>query len=363
MERPENDRTITIKINGQHRSYEESSDIKNNIDEIQELSNNGVIDREGINKDPDSLSLEQTAAAKEATDDDDIFEWILPEETVETDLKEYKIATKEKKENKKGIGQLGKSFKKNGQGRMLTSVFLTVFFAIILGTGFGLIMLKLVLSEHTVEVEQQPTVTEPIIEETKQPEAIESAVLQPLTAFVIQGGVFSNLEAAKQVQEDYIQKGISAKVIEINGQAVLYLGIASSIEEAKEIGKQFKEKGYDSFAKPITLDEKTIKGILPEEKKIIDAAPSIYAVLAEGVTEASLTSTISDKVVEKMKNGLNKVQSVDDKQLKNEGIISLKSELTKAQQQLLVFKESKDTASLAKAQQHLLEFISIYHTI
>ncbi len=358
VEGPEKGRTITIKINGKHRSYKENlveegqkEDIK--IERLQE---------EVKTEKWDNMSLEESAAAKE-TADDDSFDWILPEDTIETDLKEYKIATQTKKTSKKGNGTFGQSFKKNRHKGFLTSVFITVFFAILLGTGFGFIMLKLVITENSAEMEQ-PVIAEPVAEEeVKQPEGSETAVLQPLSTFVIQGGVFSNIEAAKQIEGEHIQKGISSKVIETNGQAVLYLSTASSIEDAKVIGNQFKDKGYEAFAKPITLEEKSLEGLLPAEKKIINAAPTIYQAIAEGATEAATKQTLSDANADKIAAQIESIKTIKEDQLKNKGIISLNNELNHAQQQLMAYKGTKDSTALTKVQQHLLEFVSVYQAL
>ncbi|MEH7343657.1 SPOR domain-containing protein [Bacillus sp. JJ1532] len=359
VEGREKGRTITIKINGEHRSYEENLVEENQKEDIKIEH----LQQEGRTENWDNMSLEESAAAKE-TADDDSFDWILPEDTIEeTDLKEYNIAAQTKKSSKKGNGTFGQSFKKNRHKGFLTSVFITVFFAILLGTGFGFIMLKLVITENSAEIEQ-PVIAEPAVEEVvKQPEGSETAVLQPLSTFVIQGGVFSNIEAARQIEGDHIQKGIPSKVIDINGQAVLYLSIASSIEEAKEIGNQFKDKGYEAFAKPITLDEKSLEGLLAVEKKIIDAAPGIFQAIAEGATEAATKQTLSDANVDKIAAQIESIKTDKGDQIKNKGIISLNNELNHAHQQLMAYKESKDSAALTKVQQHLLEFFSVYQAL
>ncbi|WNS74460.1 SPOR domain-containing protein [Bacillus sp. DTU_2020_1000418_1_SI_GHA_SEK_038] len=358
VEGPEKGRTITIKINGKQRSYEENLVEEKHIEDIKIES----LREENRTEKWDDLSFKESAAAKETTEDDS-FDWILPEDAIEPDLREYNIATKTKTVNKKGIRTFGQSFKKNGHKGFLTSIFITVFFAILLGTGFGFIMLKLVITENSAEIEQ-PVTAEPAVEEDiKQPADTETGVLQPLSTFVIQGGVFSNIEAARQIEEDHIQKGIPSKVIEINGQAVLYLSVSSSIEDAKEIGNQFKDKGYEAFAKPVTLEEKSLEGLLPEEKKVIDAAPAIYQAIAEGASEAARTHTLSDAIIDKIAAQMESIKSIKEDQLKNKGILSLNNELTHAHQQLLAYKESKDITALTKVQQHLLEFLSVYQSM
>ncbi|KAB2338716.1 SPOR domain-containing protein [Cytobacillus depressus] len=365
MEGPEKGRTITIKINGKHRSYDEGTKAEkemNRKDREKEIETDRLIDEEPSTKNVNSSAFNEAAATKEAADDD-TFDWILPEESDETDeIIEYQIATSTKKTSNKGIGSFSKSFKKNNRNKFLSTILLTVFFAILLGTSFGFILLKLVITEKEAET-AQPATTEPLAEEQTEAKGSDSAVLQPLSTFVIQGGVFSKLEAAKQVQEEQNQNGVPSKVIEMNGQAVLYLSVASSIDEAKEIGNQLKSKGLKVFAKPITLNEKAINNLLPEEKKIIELAPAYYQVLTEGATEAELTNTLSSAMFNNIEKQASAVNTLEEGKLKNKKILSLKNELTNAYQQLASYKETKDAAALTKCQQHLLEFISIYYTL
>ncbi|MBU8879560.1 hypothetical protein BGM26_11240 [Bacillus sp. FJAT-29790] len=359
MDRPENGRTITIKINGKHRSYQEIKELDKSQGK-QEAERESIQETNVPNREIDSFPSIETAAAQEALEDES-FDWILPEETMESDAKEDTIAKQPKRTNKNPFGTISKNLKKNNQNSFLSSVLIAVFFAVLLGTSFGLIMLKLVITEKEIATEQ-PVIT---VENPgdKQSTGSEKLMLQPLTAFVVQGGVFSTSEAAKQFQDETIPKGSSAQIIEMNGQAFLYLSVADSIEHAKEVGTQFKSKGIDVFAKPITFEEKSLNGLLPEEKKLLEAAPTIYETLAAGAAEATIGNSISDTIAASVEKQSAMLSGIESKLLKNDGIITLKGELDNAIQQLKAYKQSPSQATLTKYQNHLLGFLAAYHSL
>ncbi|MBS4191466.1 hypothetical protein KHA94_14850 [Bacillus sp. FJAT-49705] len=360
VDRPDKGRTITIKINGNQRSYEENKIPENKLNQ-EDLENDRLIVDEDQKVNFDYFSSNEAAATQETTDDDN-FDWILPEDTIEqSDLAEYKIATKSKKINKKGLAAFGSSLKKNNRNGLLSSVFITVFFAILLGTSFGFIMLKLVITENTAETEL-PAITEPVPEE-KEGAGSETVIVKSLSTFVIQGGVFSTVESAKQVQEDNIQKGIPSQVIEMNEQAVLYLSVADSIENAKEMSQQLKGKDIEVFAKPISFEEKSIAGLLPEEKKFMEAVPLIFEVMTAGATEAAVDNSISEETLKNIEKQAAILKASKTDQFKHEGIILLKSELDLAYAQLKSYSESNDSNVLTKLQQHLLGFLSTFHSV
>lgn len=359
MEGSEKGRTITIKINGKQREYDERlTEDKRIVTEIEK--NERLIESKEPRIKEETVMLDEIAAARELEEEDQ-FDWVLPEETIQQEVKEFKIATPKKKNAIQGLAGLG-YFHTNKQKRLLTSIFITVFCAVVLGTSFGFIMLKLVITENAVETEK-PAVAEPSGEQKEQPKGTESVALAPLETFVIQGGVFSNIETAKQISNENIQKGIASQALQINGQAVVYLSVAGSIEDAKSVGAQLKGKGFEVFAKPITFGGKTIEGLLPEERKIVESVPVIYAALAEGVADAGLHSALSAAAIEKIEAHSKILITEGDHPIKNEGIMTLNKELSRANEQLNLYKKSKDPDLLTEAQQHLLGFLAAYQAL
>ncbi|MBT2688097.1 hypothetical protein J7I93_07875 [Bacillus sp. ISL-47] len=353
MDKPNNGKTITIKINGKDRPFQEKNEGKQKKNwKPKEL------ERKEKHEETEFFTSIQTAAAKEA---DDSFDWILPEETEDSEIKEFKVATPPKSPAKKGLSTLAKNFKRKNKQGFLTSIFLAVFFAVLLGTSFGFIMLKLVFTDQAAET-IAPAVTETPAS-SGQPPGTETAALDPLATFVVQGGVFSNSEAAKQIQEANAQKGANSKLIEMDGQTFLYLGVADSIEHAKEMGGALKSKGIDVFAKEIIFDAKSIEGLNAVEKKILEMAPSMYQTLTAGAASAAVEKTMPAGLVEDMKKQSAALNELQADQIKKQGLISIKEELENASKQMNAFQQTGDAASAEKVQQHLLAFLAAYQSL
>lgn len=350
VDKPGKGKTITIKIDGKNRSFEETK-----AEKI-------AYDQKDYEKEVDHFASKEAAASKEVVEDDN-FDWILPDEPPESVIKEYTITKQQKQTNKKVIGVISSNFKKNNRNGLLTSVLIAVFFAILLGTSFGLIMIKLVTTEKAIEP-AEPVIAQPKSDPKKnQPTGVETLVLEPLSTFVIQGGVFSSTEAAKQIQEESIQKGIPAQIVEINGQAFLYLSVADSIEHAKNIGKQISGKGIEVFAKPITLEGKSLEGLQSEEKKLLEAVPTLYEILATSAAEATVASEIPEALAESAEKQAAALTKIEASQMKNEKVLSIKTDMESAIEQMRKYKQSPNPDVLTKLQQHLLSFLAVYQSL
>ncbi|WP_419393646.1 stage II sporulation protein B [Cytobacillus praedii] len=366
VDREEKGKTITIKINGKNHTFLETARKENERLKMENKSER-LIEETVQNNKYDYSSAIEAAASKEAADEEN-FDWILPDESsdFDMDVQEYKIVKQPKKQSQKGIGAISKNFKKNNRNGMLSSVFLTVFFAILLGTSFGLLLLKLVITENETPVDQ-PVIAEPATEKTEDTPASvgekESVALDPLSTFIVQGGVFSNKGAAEQMKDGTIQLGAPAQVVEMNGQAFLYVSVADSIEHAKEIGVKLKSKGIEVFAKPITFEGKTLKDLQGEERKVMEAAGAIYQSLAAGASEAAAGQTISASTLEEAEKQGSILKNISEDKLKHEGVIAIKTELDQAIEQLRAYKQTPELSIQTKLQQHLLGFLAVYQSL
>ncbi len=344
MDRPNKEKTITIKINGKNRSYIES---KTQNNEKQ--------------KKIDYYSELQAAATKEAEDADE-FDWILPEETTDSyTIKEYKMANQASKKNRNGFGTIQNKLKQNKRQQFFRPVLMVVLFAILIGTSFGLIMLKLVKTEKIVET-AEPVITQPQTNEG-QVSGSEKLALAPLSTFVIQGGVFSTVEAAKQMREENMKKGVPAQIVERDGQAFLYLGVADNLEHAKEMGKQISSSGVEVFAKSVIIDEKSLDALHTEEKRLLEVVHTFYEILATGASEGAVGGELPAALFESAENQASIIKEIDSLQIKNEETLKIKTELESAMEQLIVYQQTPNPEALAKIQQHLLNFLATYTSL
>ena len=153
MDKPKNENTITIKINGVESPVHEDNK-KDIVDQQSDETN----EQTATTANPHEL---ETAAAQEKNDDNDNFDWILPNTTPTQIIEEFQqvpdpIKKKKKVKDITNITTIGTGFKLNKQTfrKMNLSTFLAIFFAVILGTFFGLMLLKIVPAEKVIENEQ-----------------------------------------------------------------------------------------------------------------------------------------------------------------------------------------------------------------
>jgi stage II sporulation protein B len=353
VDKPKSEKTITIKINGKDRPFQEKKE------EMKEKSwDPRQLDRQKKQEPTEFFASIQTAAGKEA---DDSFDWILPEETEDTEIKEYKIAAPPKSPAKNGLSTLAKKFRGRNKQGFLTSIFLAVFFAVLLGTSFGFIMLKLVFTDQAAETVAPPINETPPAENQQTPAA--AADLETITTYVVQGGVFSNSEAAQQIQEANSQKGVYSQSIKMGDQTFLFLGVSGSLDEAKELGAALKSEGIDVFAKEVALEGKAIEGVNAEEKKLAELVPALYQSLSEGAGSASLGSSITPETAEKIEGHIKIVNELKDDQIQNKSLLAIREELLKASKQVETYRQSGDAASAGKIQEHLLGFLAAYQSL
>ncbi|MBY6051027.1 hypothetical protein [Cytobacillus firmus] len=354
MDKPKSEKTITIKINGKDRPFQEKKG------EMKEKSwDPRQLDRQKKQDQTEFFASIQTAAGKEA---DDSFDWILPEETEDEDIKEYKIAAPPKSPAKNGLSTLARKFRGRNKQGFLTSIFLAVFFAVLLGTSFGFIMLKLVFTDQAAETVVAPPINEKPAAASQQTPA-GSAGLETIATYVVQGGVFSNSEAAQQIKDANSQKGVYSQSITMGEQTFLFLGVSGSLDEAKEIGADLKSKGIDVFAKEVTFEGKTIEGVNAEEKKLAEIAPALYQSLSEGAASATLGSSITPETAEKIESHRKTVNELETDQIQNKSLIPVREELLNASKQLETYQQSGDAASAGKIQEHLLGFLAAYQSL
>lgn len=350
MDKPNNNRTITIKINGNERKYKEK---------IQPQEEK-IVENE-IEETPTEFDSQlEIAASQEAIEES--FDWILPEKDDEID--EYIIAKPQQVMKKSSVPSLKKHLH-NQKSTPIKSVFLSILMAIVIGTSFGFVVLKLVISDGTV-TEEAPVTTNPqetpTNNESNTPSnaSTESIALTPIDTFIIQGGVFSTVESGKIEQQKVLEKGVPAQVIENNGQAILVLGVADSIANAKAIGAVLKENGIDMFAKPYSLPGKELKGLTTTESSLLNAAPGLYGTLVSLSSSGTLTESLDTNLLNEQKALL---QTIDKTKLQSEKLQQLYLELEGAITKLENFNEQKQKSLITESQQHLLTVLHLYSTL
>lgn len=358
MDKHNRGNTIKIKLNGETQTFSDEP-----IKKEQESSNDSFTKVITINEDSSEQDgFLETAAAKESIDES--FDWIIPESS-DNDIKEYKVVSNQKSNKggkKKPVSFSTFSTKRNGG--VFKSILVTAVFAILIGTSFGVLMLKLVISDNS-----KPAVTEPAEVEMGSDKGSEatggkssSIVIGAQTAFIVQGGAFSSKDAATGAANEAKGKGAPAQTLTMNEREFMFLGVADSIETAKQMESHYEANGFDDvLPKQIPIAEKTVKDINENEKGFLEAAPAIYQQLSKVTSNAIVSGSISSEASKEVTSlGDQLKQSAD---LKNEKVKNLDAELSSALEKVEAFQEKKNEDSLIEAQQHLLNFLSVYYSL
>ncbi|MCM3765446.1 SPOR domain-containing protein [Neobacillus niacini] len=360
MDKPKNGHTITIKLNGDNKKFKEerqNSEPEPIIEPIPRV----------IKIDPvlsESDTKEETAAAQESVDES--FDWIIPESS-EDDMEAYKIVPP--KSPKKSSNKIITSFSfknKKKPNWPITQIISTVVFAVLIGTTIGVFMYKLVFTESTINPASLPAVVEEEQDDkkgepgSKDSKAVTAAVPE-LSTYMIQGGVFSSEEGASETLNEVKESGIPAQIIQMDGKHYLFFGVADSIETAKSIGTQYKGNGVDdAFAKPLLIKEKQISELSESEKSFIETIPTIYQTLSNATSGAITSKSISEETTKALM-GIEAQLKANG--LKNDNVKKLNAELTSANDKVKAYQKSKNKKDLSEAQQHLLNFLSVYYSM
>jgi stage II sporulation protein B len=351
MDKSNKGNTITIKINRKDLPPKEQDDtpVQSKIREKSEshLSESGE---------------QESAAAKEPIEEGETFEWILPAKKGATESKQSKNESIEKIEESKSKSKLPPFLNKVNKSEqskkgMFTPIFLSIFFAVLVGTTFGLTMLKMVPPEQ-VTVGEQPVVGTEQKEETPIAAGTVELALPSLSGSVVQESVYTSQESAEQIKNSLKERGIPAEVFSVDGKFALFIGVAQNVEAAKVMGQAYKASGTDTFTKEFIIEEKTVSNLKEEEKKLLELAPPIYQTLV-----TSLSNGIPTELKASFEQQSADLTKIDKNKIQNKEMIILYSELEAATAQLKKYGENPDPKTLTLIQQHLLSFLSSYQRL
>lgn len=331
MDKSGNRKGITIKINGQEKSFEETEE--------------------------DRFIPENQVAASAEKADEESFDWILPDDD-DFSMNEIKT-TASKTKGKAAIYTFGGNQKNKGRKNVKTPI-IAIICAIILGTFIGFIILKTITSNDgtTVQKENPATSTVPAPKPAAGPaEKNEKTITSPLKVFLVQGGVFRTEDSAAQFQKSIEQKGIPAVIFKLNGKFYIFSGTAGSLEDSKQLATFYKQKQIPVFWKEVSFSA-SIKG---RDKTFINDLSALYSLLAKSTSglQFSSESSIDQKQLEKQIAVVNKTA----KGVSTEPLIAMKKQLSTAAELLGNYQTSKDQEKLLLAQEQLLAFLKAYQRL
>lgn len=342
-------KTITIKINGKDHAFAEKKDKTKKLEKHEKKLENAW-----------QQSMSEIASAQEAESDEE-FDWILPEDDLDEKMTGAPIQPSPEKKQK-GFKLLAGKGSRKSMKKFYPGIFFSIFFAVLLGTSFGFILLKMVIAEPETNTVTQPVGGTPQVEETGSVKTA-AVTVEPLNVFIVQGGVFSSKENADTEMQKAKEKGVAAAIISVNEQFILLLGAADSVEAAKLVGSEVAKKGLGVFAKEITIEGSTVDGLTAEEEKLVNSAPAIYESLASGAAAVGSGQAIPAQAGEEVAKQQGIFNDISAENMENSSVQSIHKELQQALDAFAAYQEKPDAASAINIQSHLLAFLAAYQSL
>lgn len=201
-----------------------------------------------------------------------------------------------------------------GNLNMFKPIIIAIVSAVVIGSIMGFVMLKIIVNFDN-DLNGTPAVLVPSEEEGKKNDggATNNAdkgaySLGAMSAFVLQGGVFSSVENAEAESAKFIENGYTPVVWEKDGQFFLLVNLGSTKEDLQSDTTSLMNNGIEAYAKEWQLAERKVevtreeyewltsfqdnwnnsleKGALDENKwnNLIEQAPTDSTLLADFIT-------------------------------------------------------------------------------
>ncbi|MBP3038105.1 hypothetical protein J9303_01100 [Bacillaceae bacterium Marseille-Q3522] len=353
MEPSKKSNTITIKMNNAHRPID---------GEQNQAENNQVVSTAETFKKKKSDAGPQQFQTLTDTKEEDEFTWLLPEEP----NKEYKIVNlDEKKAKKKKKAVLSWNGNIGQNQRKFPSFIGAVTLAVLLGTNLGIVMLNVVNSDPPENTETATAPPKNGTDEESQGKITGSAAvsLPALTSFVVQEGVYSNGNGAKERQNELNNQGIANAIITAKGESILLIGVADSLEQAKEIKLLSESAGVEAWQKQINTEAKDLTQLSAEDKRLMEQIHSLYPLLAKAAAAAQISSSIPEEVVNEVEKQGSFLNELDTNLFSDEKYQQIAANLAGAVNKITDFPQNNQEQSISEIQQHLLTFLTFYYAL
>lgn len=285
------------------------------------------------------------------------FQWMLPSEQIlQHNVVPFRAGDEPSAETKK---------RKGHSKRMI----LTVGTAVLLGTGFGFGVLH-VLDGTKVEksmpaaASMTPATTAPAEKETKSSEqqTQQSAVLEGLTVYVIQGNVFSTAERGQAALEDMKEKGMPGVLINSDGKTFLFIGIANDEKGVKKLAASYKAKGFTVLEKQRALTDKQIPAALKKYEGLVGKTEKSLRTLIEQASTVYTSGKISSVQRSDLEKSVKELAK-EGKSIEKADVKKLLMYVSLSYDALQEYKETKDEKTFVKLQQLLLDGLVSYEAI
>lgn len=134
--------------------------------------------------------------------------------------------------------------------------------------------------------------------------------------------------------------------------------------DAKSLGNFFQASGTTGlYPKNLAIPEKRLDKVNSAEKRVLESSIKLFPIVIKSTSYGLTKVAIPSEMMKTMTTIDADLKKIDEKQIKNEKIKELKSEISAAFGLAVVFQQGNDKQALLKAQQHLLTFLSLYNSL
>lgn len=226
--------------------------------------------------------------------------------------------------------------------------------AALVGMAFGMTVLHIIPKEKSASSPASEAMTELTKPETAAGgEGRESVIRAPFSIAVIQAGVYSNAAAAKQASESIKTAGVPV-VVAGQKPAALYIAVGADKETLRTVNDQYRQRVPSTYVKELSFAAEAAA----RRSEAIQKGEVLYENMA-AVSAALLGGRKAGEddwqALQKAYDALEKSNASSDKTV-GRYVEALKQ----AYAALAAYKEQRDEALLAKAQQQLLEALATY---
>lgn len=286
MDKLDRNKTITIKIDHSKEPCIEEPPVKKSP--LKEVN----------------LPSEETIHSESAATKEESFDWVLPNKEAKFEVEEHPfyVNNKNSKKKKNGLNKKG-----------IRNFFFAIIMAVVVGAGLWYVVLKTITASNNVAMETIGSGTETSTGEGKENSTL--ATVDSINITFVQGGVFSEREAATKLQEELKESNLPSAIISQEGKSYVVLFVSDTIDHAKAISALYKEKGVDSFWKELTIGSgsATIEGFSDKDSEVLAASVKIYRDLSANVTSRYLGNSANGEGLTNVLNDLQEMKAENNK--------------------------------------------------
>lgn len=375
MDKQRNER-ISIRINGKERIFLSDEELNQEISAAKEI-NEDKIEVEFVNLDPIIID--------DLLDDDGRDNVIDFEErrngrrnSYYTELKGKKahllVAQKKKTLLKKKKRRPPTIVGNSQQASLLKRFAAVLLSAIIIGIGFGYIILSL-FTDFSEEQNVEEVNAEITDEQAGLPNKMEDdgakttagidagstgESIAPLKVQVIQGGAFGSVESAKQFAGNLEESGAAAVILPESDPVLMFIGLGTDRSELENISQSYIEKGQEIYIKSFELsgiDSDKLKN--QAEAEFISAGVDLFQALTKLSSQTFQTKDIEKNTWDEVETKFSQWSQLKPKELPV-SLEQFSKSVTNAYQSLSSYQTKADEQKLWNSQQALLEGLISY---